>query len=228
MSDTEVKNVNIANVTTDAVTAWDNDRYIAFENDGSTRREITQDTVIIYVDSADKEAADGEGVAGISIADDPNADGVGYTPNVRYILSGNTVAFLLVDVNRDMALNPATFQGTISDTSDVQDALDAGWGVVEIDSALASGTISVGDGQTVNITANQTNNQTINLADGATLNVTTAQSGTLTVTAAPGATVTAPNGTLMGSNGVFSSTDDVTIATASNGIQVSASSARSR
>ena len=215
VSDTDVKNVNIADVTTGAVTGWDGSRYISF---GGSRLEITQDTTIIYVDSANKAASEGS----ISLADDPDGSGpLGYTPNVRYIIGTNDVLFLLVDTNNEMALNPATFQGTISNQTDLQNALNAGWGVVEVTNDVGTATANVGEGQTLKVSATLTNTLTVNLADGATLDMSllpdTVASGKLDVTVNPGATLVYDNGTLIGEDGYMDSTATINVKNVNDG-----------
>ena len=162
VSDTTVKNVNVPEVMTGGVTGWDGSKKIAFENSttnytAGNQAEITSDTVVIYVDSHEKEAKTGA----IVLADEPdpvNAPGV-YTDNVRYKVNGKgEVEVLLVDVTNNIVLNPVakaiTPTGTpATDADAISTALTAGFSTVTVNNDVTTATtaLSIAKGQTLEI-----------------------------------------------------------------------------
>ena len=127
VDDVTVKNVTIPSITTSYVTGYDGAKKVQIN--GASTTKITDDTVILYVNSKKTTGVEG---AAIEIADEPNGAGNGYVNNVRYITNGagTEFALIVVDVNNKMEALP-----TISMASPA---------AVDITSAFAvSNTVSV-------------------------------------------------------------------------------------
>ena len=110
-----IKNVSVpSSLVTGKVTGWDNNKKISL--DGSNY-ELSDDTVILYVDSGDKKGQAGDRGL-INLAADMDTTLAGDENNVRYITVGNpgvAVALLLVDVDNYMKPAPAVSVSTLSD-----------------------------------------------------------------------------------------------------------------
>ena len=104
VSDGVIKNVNIPDVMTGAVTGWDGDSKIALDN--KSYELDSKDATVLYVDSDKLVGAEG---GSIQKAADLNSDNVidKNDANVRYVVSADKVVMLLVDVNNKMMANPA-------------------------------------------------------------------------------------------------------------------------
>ena len=182
------------------VDGWDKVSKIGLD----TNREITDDTVIFYIDSQKGTAQEGN-IGMIRDASDVTGDGVKEN-NVYYIPVGTKdIALLVVDINNNMKLIPAAYSGNMAAASDLDAALAAGWSEVVVGADLtgaASATVKAGQ----------------------TLKFTSAQSQNHTITVEPGAYVEVPNGKLIGgSDAAFSSTGTVTMNTNSGHVQLAAS-----
>ncbi len=193
-----VKSVKIVTgAVTDAVTGYDNSK-LQFNSTVGTYK-ITNDTAVLYINTKD-----GKGVEGgsISLADEPTTGS--FVNNVRFVDANgdNELDLLIVDVNNKIEAGADTYLGASANQAAINNALNNG--DVVINAALTSGaTVTVPAGRTLTISAAQTQDSTITVKAGATLVI--------------------PNGTLIGTNGAFTATGDVTVNTASNGVQIAAS-----
>ena len=116
-----VENVTIENAATSYVTGFDGDKKVAIA--GATSGKIGDETVILYVNTADNAGVEG-GV--ISIADEPTSGN--YVNNVRYINGGTEYALIVVDVNNK-------YEGATSLTGSVTAAA--------VNSAIKSGNVRI-------------------------------------------------------------------------------------
>ena len=126
VSDGVVKNVSLPHVTTGAVTGWDGSSKISLDN--KTSEIDAKDSTVIYVDSTKKVGVEGGSIQKFG---DYNDDGIlngSEKPNVRYVLSANYVVLLIVDINNEMAADPAVnVIGPAlnnASTTDIQNALN--------------------------------------------------------------------------------------------------------
>ena len=124
VSDGVVKNVSLPHVTTGAVTGWDGSSKISLDN--KTSEIDAKDSTVIYVDSTKKVGVEGGSIQKFG---DYNDDGIlngSEKPNVRYVLSANYVVLLIVDINNEMAADPAVnvIGPALDDASDIQNALN--------------------------------------------------------------------------------------------------------
>ena len=193
-----IKSVKIvSSAVTGAVTGYDNDK-LQF-NGVSGTFEITKDTDVLYINTKD-----GKGVTGgsIELADEPTTGN--FVNNVRFVDSNNDneLDLLIVDVNNEIEAGADTFLGAGADSKAINNALSNG--DVVIDAALSSAA-------------------TVTVPAGRTLTFSAAQTQTHTVTVKAGATLVVPNGTLIGEDGIVTATEDVTVKSANNGVQVEAS-----
>ena len=135
-----IKNVSkIANLTTGAITAYDDDKKLAINN-GVGTVEIDDDTVILYVDSADKTGAES---GAITVAD-------GTVANVRVLADANRkIDLLIVDVDNKITSDPATF--TAADFAAVQAILGRGQDATISGALNVTAAITLRDGQTLTV-----------------------------------------------------------------------------
>ena len=106
VSDGVVKNVSLPHVITGAVTGWDGVDKISLDNNVS---EIdATDSTVIYVDSNKKVGVEGGSIQKFGDYDDNGKLNGDEKPNVRYVLSANYVVLLVVDINNEMGIDPAT------------------------------------------------------------------------------------------------------------------------
>ncbi|MBM6924818.1 S-layer homology domain-containing protein [Pseudoflavonifractor phocaeensis] len=132
VSDGVIKNVSLVNVTTAVVSGWNEaEGKIQFANGAVASSKVDDDTTVIYVDSSKMEGAEG-GV--IRIADNthnPAADVIDANDqaNVRYYGSSTVLDLLVVDINNNMAPNPAAglvdanLNGETATDDDIKNAL---------------------------------------------------------------------------------------------------------
>ena len=139
-----IKNVSkIANLTTGAITAYDDDKKLAINN-GVGTVEIDDDTVILYVDSADKTGVESGAIT--------EADGT--VANVRVLADANRkIDLLIVDVDNKITSDPATF--TAADFAAAQTILDRGQDVV-VANYNGNDTLVIPAGQTATVTGTLT------------------------------------------------------------------------
>ena len=216
-----VKNVGVPVVITSAVTGWDEESgKIQFKSGLSNK--ITDDTVVIYVDSSKTTGSEG---GSISIANSPAANV--YNNNVRYIcaLSAAYVDLLLVDINNDMKDAPQPpAMGAGADADDIEGALSSS-PIVEIAGAVAENTVvTIPENKTLIISENQTKTGLeVTVSEGATLEIADgkgAPAGTK-ITAAPGATVKFGTRTVVSPTaGLYSETGDITLELAGDGTKM--------
>ncbi|OUO31618.1 S-layer homology domain-containing protein [Flavonifractor sp. An306] len=128
VSDGVVKNVSLPHVITGAVTGWDGVDKISLDNNVS---EIdATDSTVIYVDSNKKVGVEGGSIQKFGDYDDNGKLNGDEKPNVRYVLSANYVVLLVVDINNEMGIDPATevigvtLNGASVDNTAIQNMLD--------------------------------------------------------------------------------------------------------
>ena len=174
VDDTTVKNVAIVTATLDRVTGYDEGaKKMSVVTTGAPTK-ITEDTIIMYVNSDTKVGATG---GSIQIADDTAAPLGSITAadqaNVRWVASSTDAteyAFILVDVENKMKAAPAVLLGASADAAAIEAALDANGSATLADDLGSSETVNVDAGQTLNVAYTQSQSQTINV-QGGTLNV---------------------------------------------------------
>ena len=134
-----IKNVALAPVTTGAVTIYDGDKKLEISGVGTVT--LDDDSVVLYVDSADKT-----GVESGSIME---ADGT--IANVRVLKDNDdNIDLLIVDVDNKITTDPATF--TAADFAAAQTILNRGANVVVASVTTGSTALSIPEGQTVTVT----------------------------------------------------------------------------
>lgn len=211
-----MKNVSVPlTLTTGKVTGWDGSKKISLDSLGNY--ELSDDTVILYVDSNAKTGVQGD-IGIITEAADMDNTIAGTENNVRYITSGiKDVALLVVDVNNYMRPAPSMVVSTVANALI---ALGTN-GSVTIDSSnLAAGDdatllAATTAGRTLTISGNFTAPASTSLAGnlvvtgvftastttvqtGASLKVGTLAGAGLTVQNGAAVEVVAPNATAMG------------------------------
>ena len=181
--------------------------------------EITDDTVIIGINSDDKA-----GVEGVvpTIAIETDKSGV-YQANAYYVMgAGDEVKLLVVDTygNIPAVDSSSDLSGAVDQTA-IQDALNK-YTDVTLDASAITTTpsVKIPAGVTLTVTNTHASNKlTIEVADGATLDVKGGESAaTLDVTVKAGGVMNVPNGKLIGgSDATLSADADVTVKETSNG-----------
>lgn len=155
VSDGVIKNVNVPDVVTGAVTGWDGDSKIAL--DGTSTEIDAKNTTVLYVDSDRMIGSEGS----IQKAyEDTNGNLV---DNVRYILPEthtDYVVLLVVDVNNEMKENPVEGSSiTVDNAADLRKALKYDNVTVTVSEDISvSGSLEL-------------NGNTISVAEGKTLTV---------------------------------------------------------
>ena len=178
--------------------------------------EITDDTVIIGINSDDKA-----GVAGAvpTIAIETDKSGV-YQANAYYVMgAGDEVKLLVVDTYGNIPAVDSVI--TVTDPSNLNDAWNK-YTDVRLDASKISKpeSVNVPAGKTLTLTGtNATNKLTVTVEKGATLDVKGGESAaTLDVTVKAGGVMNVPNGKLIGgSDAPLSADADVTVKETSNG-----------
>ena len=178
--------------------------------------EITDDTVIIGINSDDKA-----GVAGAvpTIAIETDKSGV-YQANAYYVMgAGDEVKLLVVDTYGNIPAVDSVI--TVMDPSNLNDAWNK-YTDVRLDASKISKpeSVNVPAGKTLTLTGtNATNKLTVTVEKGATLDVKGGESAaTLDVTVKAGGVMNVPNGKLIGgSDAPLSADADVTVKETSNG-----------
>ena len=143
-----IKNVSVPASTTGAVTGWDGNKKISLDGDN---REISDETVVLYVNTKDKKGVKGD-IGMINEAADVDGDTV-LDDNVRYITSGSAagLALLVVDENNYIQPAPARYLPSSSTTANVTAEL-ARAGSVAIDGAWTpDANLTIANGQTVTV-----------------------------------------------------------------------------
>ena len=160
----------------------------------NAKYDITKDTVILFVDTENHVGTEFD--KGVIMKADTNG-----VNNVRYLtLNGsNDLEFLLVDTTNKMQDAPQMTLGSAATAADINAALTSGDVVIDGDLSAAA-TIFVPAGRTLTISAQQTQTHTVTVDKDATLVI--------------------PNGTLLGTNGMLTASGDVTVKSASGGVQV--------
>lgn len=181
--------------------------------------EITDDTVIIGINSDDKA-----GVEGVvpTIAIETDKSGV-YQANAYYVMgAGDEVKLLVVDTYGNIpAVDSSSDLSGAVDQAAIQDALNK-YTDVTLDASAITTTpsVKIPAGVTLTVTNTHASNKlTIEVADGATLDVKGGESAaTLDVTVKAGGVMNVPNGKLIGgSDATLSADADVTVKETSNG-----------
>ena len=175
--------------------------------------EITDDTVIIGINSDDK--------AGVvpTIAIETATSGV-YQANAYYVMgAGDEVKLLVVDTYGNIPAVDSVI--TVTDPSNLNDAWNK-YTDVRLDASKISKpeSVNVPAGKTLTLTGtNATNKLTVTVEKGATLDVKGGESAaTLDVTVKAGGVMNVPNGKLIGgSDAPLSADADVTVKETSNG-----------
>lgn len=209
-----MKNVSVPlTLTTGKVTGWDGSKKISLDSLGNY--ELSDDTVILYVDSNAKTGVQGD-IGIITEAADMDNTIAGTENNVRYITSGTKdVALLVVDVNNYMRPAPSMVVSTVANALI---ALGTN-GSVTIDGAVAATNeatllAATTAGRTLTISGNFTAPASSNLAGnlvvtgvftsagfnvqtGASLKVGTLAGANLTAVSGAAIEVLAPNATAM-------------------------------
>ena len=196
-----VKNLKVpTNLTIGQVSGWDG---VSKIGGLSGNREISDDTVILYIDSQAGTAQEGN-IGLIREASDVNGDNTKEN-NVYYIPVGSSdLALLVVDINNNMKNIVGEYNGAMANATDLTNALAAGWSSITVGADLGGATATVGDGQTVKVTADQTVALNLTVQEGGTADISAALNlGTLTadkinITLQPGATLVTDNVTLFG------------------------------
>lgn len=178
--------------------------------------EITDDTVIIGINSDDKA-----GVEGVvpTIAIETATSGV-YQANAYYVMgAGDEVKLLVVDTYGNIPAVDSVI--TVTDPSNLNDAWNK-YTDVRLDASKISKpeSVNVPAGKTLTLTGtNATNKLTVTVEKGATLDVKGGESAaTLDVTVKAGGMMNVPNGKLIGgSDAPLSADADVTVKETSNG-----------
>ena len=178
--------------------------------------EITDDTVIIGINSDDKA-----GVEGVvpTIAIETATSGV-YQANAYYVMgAGDEVKLLVVDTYGNIPAVDSVI--TVTDPSNLNDAWNK-YTDVRLDASKISKpeSVNVPAGKTLTLTGtNATNKLTVTVEKGATLDVKGGESAaTLDVTVKAGGVMNVPNGKLIGgSDAPLSADADVTVKETSNG-----------
>ena len=178
--------------------------------------EITDDTVIIGINSDDKA-----GVEGVvpTIAIETATSGV-YQANAYYVMgAGDEVKLLVVDTYGNIPAVDSVI--TVTDPSNLNDAWNK-YTDVRLDASKISKpeSVNVPAGKTLTLTGtNATNKLTVTVGKGATLDVKGGESAaTLDVTVKAGGVMNVPNGKLIGgSDAPLSADADVTVKETSNG-----------
>ncbi len=178
------------------IKGYDGDKKVQIQG-ATNSTKIDDDTIILYVDSSETKGVEGGSLA---IADKP--DGTNYVNNVYYIDGSANSGFALIVMDVDGKME-ATGLRNISSSSD--------------GTAVATALATYG---TVVVNGDLGDAQTFTVKDGQTVEFTVSQSQTHVITVKKGATVIVPNGTLLGSDGVFSNSADVAMGTASGGVQL--------
>ena len=181
--------------------------------------EITDDTVIIGINSDDKAGVEG---AVPTIAIETDKSGV-YQANAYYVMgAGDEVKLLVVDTygNIPAVDSSSDLSGAVDQTA-IQDALNK-YTDVTLDASAITTTpsVKIPAGVTLTVTNTHASNKlTIEVADGATLDVKGGESAaTLDVTVKAGGVMNVPNGKLIGgSDATLSADADVTVKETSNG-----------
>ncbi|NCB63504.1 MAG: hypothetical protein EOM52_07795 [Clostridia bacterium] len=183
-----IKNVSVINTTAAAVTGW-NGKDIALLNADSTTTstKITDDSVIIYIDSDKKSGAEGEG---IPFAGKP--DGTNYAENVRYAHNANGVKVILVDVNNDLKGSSTVSVKGASASVAYLEGTDLYVNVAgSISAATVKGYLSTTLTQSVKVYTGATEN-TGNVLANDTIKIVWASGDTKTLTIKQGYTVATP------------------------------------
>ena len=178
--------------------------------------EITDDTVIIGINSDDKA-----GVEGVvpTIAIETATSGV-YQANAYYVMgAGDEVKLLVVDTYGNIPAVDSVI--TVTDPSNLNDAWNK-YTDVRLDASKISKpeSVNVPAGKTLTLTGtNATNKLTVTVEKGATLDVKGGESAAaLDVTVKAGGVMNVPNGKLIGgSDAPLSADADVTVKETSNG-----------
>ena len=162
--------------------------------------EITDDTVIIGINSDDKA-----GVEGVvpTIAIETDKSGV-YQANAYYVMgAGDEVKLLVVDTygNIPAVDSSSDLSGAVDQTA-IQDALNKYTDVtLNANAITGAASVKVPAGATLTVSDTSTSNAlTVEIAKGATLKVedTSITADKLVVKAVSGSTLVVPNGTLIG------------------------------
>ena len=181
--------------------------------------EITDDTVIIGINSDDKAGVEG---AVPTIAIETDKSGV-YQANAYYVMgAGDEVKLLVVDTYGNIpAVDSSSDLSGAVDQAAIQDALNK-YTDVTLDASAITTTpsVKIPAGVTLTVTNTHASNKlTIEVADGATLDVKGGESAaTLDVTVKAGGVMNVPNGKLIGgSDATLSADADVTVKETSTG-----------
>ena len=184
--------------------------------------EITDDTVIIGINSDDKA-----GVEGVvpTIAIETATSGV-YQANAYYVMGvADEVKLLVVDTYGNIPAVDSVI--TVTDPSNLNDAWNK-YTDVRLDASKISKaeSVNVPAGKTLTLTGtNDTNKLTVTVEDGATLKVNATQiaDGKLEITLKAGGAVAFPDGSVLGKDGIVSCDSDVTIAKTASGVSYTTS-----
>ena len=184
--------------------------------------EITDDTVIIGINSDDKV-----GVEGVvpTIAIETATSGV-YQANAYYVMgAGDEVKLLVVDTYGNIpAVNSVI---TVTDPSNLKDTWNK-YTDVRLDASKISKaeSVNVPADKTLTLTGtNDTNKLTVTVESGATLKVNATQitDGKLEITLKAGGAVVLSDGSVLGKGGIVSCDSDVTIAKTASGVSYTTS-----
>ena len=184
--------------------------------------EITDDTVIIGINSDDKA-----GVEGVvpTIAIETDKSGV-YQANAYYVMgAGDEVKLLVVDTYGNIpAVNSVI---TVTDPSNLKDTWNK-YTDVRLDASKISKaeSVNVPADKTLTLTGtNDTNKLTVTVESGATLKVNATQitDGKLEITLKAGGAVVLSDGSVLGKGGIVSCDSDVTIAKTASGVSYTTS-----
>ena len=184
--------------------------------------EITDDTVIIGINSDDKA-----GVEGVvpTIAIETATSGV-YQANAYYVMgAGDEVKLLVVDTYGNIpAVNSVI---TVTDPSNLKDTWNK-YTDVRLDASKISKaeSVNVPADKTLTLTGtNDTNKLTVTVESGATLKVNATQitDGKLEITLKAGGAVVLSDGSVLGKGGIVSCDSDVTIAKTTSGVSYTTS-----
>ena len=184
--------------------------------------EITDDTVIIGINSDDKA-----GVEGVvpTIAIETATSGV-YQANAYYVMGvADEVKLLVVDTYGNIpAVNSVI---TVTDPSNLKDTWNK-YTNVSLDASKISKaeSVNVPAGKTLTLTGtNDTNKLTVTVESGATLKVNATQiaDGKLEITLKAGGAVVLSDGSVLGKGGIVSCDSDVTIAKTASGVSYTTS-----
>ena len=184
--------------------------------------EITDDTVIIGINSDDKA-----GVEGVvpTIAIETATSGV-YQANAYYVMGvADEVKLLVVDTYGNIpAVNSVI---TVTDPSNLKDTWNK-YTDVRLDASKISKaeSVNVPADKTLTLTGtNDTNKLTVTVESGATLKVNATQitDGKLEITLKAGGAVVLSDGSVLGKGGIVSCDSDVTIAKTASGVSYTTS-----